>query len=789
VVSSSNLVNAFPCARPSFSEASSNTISGTCGSNDGHLFVSAYADAVLDTMENQAIPDDAKRWSDVNSWPSGEVPKDGQSVVIEEGVTILLDTSTAALGDLEVRGALLADNETDFWVIADSINVYGKLQIGTATNPYTRKGIFTLTGAKGTYPSRSPLLGFSNPGVSRGFRIHEGAQFKLFGKPPGTTYTRLNEHAKEGDTVLTVDSVKGWSVGDEIVISPTTLPATSNSDLRKIVAVDEANKRVTIGQGLSHARWGKFQYVTDNGISLTQGVFDKLRADPEVSDVLDERAVIIHLTRNIVIEGKNDTHWNQGHGVHVMWMGVSTNVQLNGVEVRRAGQAGAIGRYPLHAHMQSYNMPNGTTNPSDGNFLGDVNVYVRNCAVHASVNRAMVIHGTCGARYVNNVAYDILGHAYFFEDGSELRNNFIGNVVLNVRMPTNANKLLMTEYFVDNRGSSGIWLSNGNNYFRNNIAGDIRQGPGIWNSFARRPMPQYVDIVTPGGVTFAVQSRSGIDVEWKDRYAPKIESWELVFLGGSKWSVKGSLSGVQPNATTNTVYDNDIVRFKVTGTPSVGAKLTFRIDGYVGGCFGLSKNVDLIPYYTPTLDYSNNTAFACGAHGILTDFFVLDELGTTTSEKFTTMNDSRPGADFNNPRRIPTKFDRHRIWMNNLGAYSNRVFDPLYVRWICADNYGTDLRGATQVGELAQGLFIGFSLNNLDPIITTQGRHAFATYHFSISMHDILLMNYPPLPSRKAYVGRELLEMPGAIESWDLYLYSVETGATKLSNWKQFNVT
>jgi hypothetical protein len=521
--------------------------------------------------------------------------------------------------------------------------------------------------------------------------------------------------------------------------------------------------------------------VTDNGLSLTPGVFEELRAHPDVADVLDERAVIVHLTRNIVIEAPNDTHWQQGHGVHVMWMGVSTQVQLNGVEVRRAGQAGALGRYPLHAHMQSYNLPNGSSEPSDGTFLGDVNVFVRNCAVHQSVNRAIVIHGTCGARYVNNVAFDILGHAFFFEDGSEIRNHFIGNVVLNVRAPVTTNRLLNTE---GNVGSSGIWFSNGNNYFRDNIAGDIRNGPGIWNAFAQKPVPSYVDIVTPGSITFQVVSGE----EWRNRYNPMPEIWTLTAKTSTTWSVVGTRSGAQPDATTGVTYDNNIVRFVLTGSASVGAKVTFRVDGYVGGCFGQSRNVELFPQFTPMLDYFNNTAFACAAQGVLTDFFVTDELGNVDSRGFISTNDSLPGEDHNNPRRIPTKFVRHRLWMNN-GAYGNRIYEPHYLGWICADNYGTDLRGATQIGLIEQGLFIGHSLNTLEQKLYTRGRHAFATYHFSLGFRDLVLMNYPPLPRRDVFIERQLLDMPGAVESWDLYLNSIETGPLKLTNWKQFNVT
>jgi hypothetical protein len=52
----------------------------------------------------------------------------------------------------------------------------------------------------------------------------------------------------------------------------------------------------------------------------------------------------------------------------------------------------------------------------------------------------------------------------------------------------------------------------------------------------------------------------------------------------------------------------------------------------------------------------------------------------------------------------------------------------------------------------------------------------------------LVLLNYPPPPKNSAFIERKLLEMPGAIESWDLYLNSIEMGPTQNSNWRQFNV-
>ena len=63
------------------------------------------------------------------------------------------------------------------------------------------------------------------------------------------------------------------------------------------------------------------------------------------------------------------------------------------VEVRHAGQAFRLGRYPIHFHI-------------DGDVRGS---YVKGCAVHHSFNRAITIHGVHNLVVEENVIYDILG--------------------------------------------------------------------------------------------------------------------------------------------------------------------------------------------------------------------------------------------------------------------------------------------------------------------------------------------------------------------------------------------
>nr|BAJ99121.1 predicted protein [Hordeum vulgare subsp. vulgare] len=626
---------------------------------------------------------------------------------------------------------------------------------------------------------------------------------QIHGNAPRTVYARLNDHAKQNDTVITVDSLVGWKVGDSIAISPTTFPKTSQSDFRTIVSIDAAKNQVTLNQGLSFARWGKLQYMTDQGIKLTPGVFKEMRAHPSVPEVLDERAVIVHLTRNIVIEAPNDTDWEAGHGVHFMWQGQS-KVQLNGVEFRRCGQAGAIGRYAIHAHMQSYNMPDGFAWPevSDGKFIGDANeTVVRNVAIYDSKNRAIAIHGTCGARYVNNVAFNILGHAFFFEDGSEIRNHFIGNVALKIRPPTAENRLLR----VDEK-SSGIWFTNGNNHLRDNIIGDITgSGFGIWNAIGQgRAYMNYENIVTPNGVTFTPNlcGRSIFTCGWDGKNLPRArESWVLTALNSTTWSVKGDISGTMPDAIAGQDYGNttgsgSVIFFKIEGASTVGSQITFKINASGYGCLGQSKWVELWPGYTPMIDYVNNTAFSSEAQGAQSASFAGDDFGTEVGGSIASMKDHRPNSPWDPDYRVPTVFRGTRLWMNQEGAYQNVMINPEYPEWILADNRGTDLSGSVQFGLVSNALFVGNSLNNLETSLYASDRHAMASYHFALSFHNLTFYNYPPLPPAITHTQRALVAVPGLMESWDLYLNPIEMGpATSqygilgIYNWRKFNVS
>jgi hypothetical protein len=326
----------------------------------------------------------------------------------------------------------------------------------------------TLTGAPTT----------PNDGVARGLVVNGGELF-LFSEAPTPTWTKLGEHAASGARSLVLKDAVNWQSGDSVVIAPTEYYGVAATE-RVELAAAAAGSRVQTSAALGSFHWGALQYVTSSGMSLTPDAGFVPPATP-FPTVLDERAAVGNLSRRIVIQGADDTAWrNTGFGAHVMIMGLQSRVAVDGVEFRRVGQAGTTGRYPFHWHLLSYS--------SQGSFLGDATGHVlRNSSIWASSQRCVVIHGTNGVHVLNNICYDIKGHAYFLEDAVERRNVLDGNLALMVRAPADAQRLQLHESTNGEGGPSGFWVTNPDNVVRNNHAGDS-VGNGFWFAFPARPL-------------------------------------------------------------------------------------------------------------------------------------------------------------------------------------------------------------------------------------------------------------------------------------------------------------
>jgi hypothetical protein len=87
---------------------------------------------------------------------------------------------------------------------------------------------------------------------------------------------------------------------------------------------------------------------------------------------------------------------------------------------------------------------------------------VSGCAIHHTFQRAVTVHGTHRVILRNNVAYDNMGHAYFFEDGIETGGIWEGNLGMLTRV---SNALLNTD-----TSPATFWITNPNNTIIGNVA-------------------------------------------------------------------------------------------------------------------------------------------------------------------------------------------------------------------------------------------------------------------------------------------------------------------------------
>ncbi len=393
------------------------------------------------------------------------MPRAGQAVVIPAGRSVVLDIDTPSLGKLEIRGSLIFDRR-DVTLTAAGIHVTstGTLAIGSEQNPFTNRATITLTGSPG------------DSATDRGLMVHDGALL-LYGRVASPAWTTLNDHAAAQTTRLTLANDVNWRSGDQIVIAPTDFYGVMQSERIAIASV--SGRTINLAAPLLSARWGRLQYVTQNGMSLTPDTTLNLPAEG-VPTVLDQRAEVGNLSRNILIQSANDSAWSSGFGAHVMIMGANSRTWIEGVELRRVGQAGRQARYPIHFHLLSYDSA-GIERPTGGTRV------IRNSTIWDSSNRCITIHGTNDVTLDGNICFDVRGHAIFLEDAVERRNQILNNFVLRVRYPTSANRLLASDQAGDGTGSAGFWLTNPDNTVRGNRAADS-QGNGFWLAFPRQPL-------------------------------------------------------------------------------------------------------------------------------------------------------------------------------------------------------------------------------------------------------------------------------------------------------------
>lgn len=403
------------------------TLVGLRGPDDHTLFV--------DNVRIVSAVSTARRWSDDATWGGVSRPTIDDTVIIPAGSVVLLDTTDALAGTIEVHGELhCADQNVALG--AKEVVVYGRLVCGSRSSPYLHAFVLTLNGVSTETSAEvmgNKVLGAMAPGV-----------IELHGRPD-LSWTQLDGTVEAGATQLRVVDTNGWSIGDKLVIAPTR-EAPNEAETVTITGISDAGRAIAFTPALDYRHYGATASYANGTTSWT----------------LDERGEVGRLTRNIKIEGEVNRA-SPHFGGHVMTM-AGSSIRASNIELHRMGQKGIKGRYPFHWHLV-------------GNASGQ---YIVDSSVHESYNRCITVHGTNYAHVAGNVCYDFIGHGYFLEDGNEQYNVFDRNLGVGARRPT-SNAILETDYreAAASNGPAVFWISNPTNTYTNNVAAGS-QGSGFW---------------------------------------------------------------------------------------------------------------------------------------------------------------------------------------------------------------------------------------------------------------------------------------------------------------------
>ncbi len=411
--------------------------------------------AFIDQAQVQSLNATADNWSDPGTWQNGVVPGPTVDATIPLGQTVLLDTD-ANVKSLTVLGSLYCKDD-DVSITANFINVSGWFECGSETSPHLQNMTMTLNAPHNHPPCTPPETpnceqttcdtrcdGTFEPSTKHLMAI-QGGTIELHGEPR-LSWTQISATAAVGDTSITVIDPVDWRIGDQIVIAPTS---ENTNEGEEVTITNVSNNGLTIDftPGLQFEHYGE-QTTYNNGVT---------------SWVLDERAEVGLLTRNIVLKAAEGTT-SDGYGAHMMTMNGAFS-RVSGVEFYQVGQAGHLARYPFHWHLA-------------GDATGQ---YIRNCSIHNSYHRCVTLHGTNNADISDNVCYDILGHAYFIENGTEVDNTFDHNLGILTRKVPKVDAVLESDYRNGSasNGPATFWIRHPDNIYTNNAAAGS-EGSGYW---------------------------------------------------------------------------------------------------------------------------------------------------------------------------------------------------------------------------------------------------------------------------------------------------------------------
>ena len=390
--------------------------------------------------------EDLVDWHDPSIWPGSVVPQpDGNDITIPENSKVLISSCSLLSGTYGTifvpSGSELIFGDANINMTVENIHVNGgHLWIGSESCRLYSYITITLAHSDNYLPE---------PFGRKGITSTNGGIIDMHGKLYQNTWSRLASPAFiEDDRILLMDDVN-WEVGQQVVIVTSIWEDHWNpqNEVKTIAAID--GRVVQFTDRIEYYHYAGEEYQSEVGL----------------------------LSRRILIQGDEISETQTPHvGGHILSNGEIA--RISGVQAYRMGQTNVLAKYPFHFHMMH-------ESPES---------YFQDCSVYHSYYRCYTVHGTNSTRLSRNVAFDVLGHCFYIEDGVEEHNTFEYNLAVYPQPLFELNfyengygqdgiTIVQNDSFIipADGAVSGFYVSNANNYFYGNTASGGFAGFSIIN--------------------------------------------------------------------------------------------------------------------------------------------------------------------------------------------------------------------------------------------------------------------------------------------------------------------
>lgn len=403
------------------------------------LVIGASADAAETPWIRSAV---SGPWSAAATWEGGKIPEAGARVHVRPGHVVVYDVkSETPIRAVCVAGTLTfaADRDTQLNVGVLKVEagdepteegfdcdahieelpagaVRPALLVGTPEKPIDAKhtALIRLVPFEGQDKQSCPAI------------VCCGGRMEFHGAPLSRTWVKLGATAKKGDASVVADAsaTSGWRIGDRVIVTATHLGRDNGggTDLleteeRTITAIDGAN--LLLNEPLTREHLGEGEF----------------------------RGEVANLSRNVIVESAQP----EGIRGHTMYHKGSAG-SISYAEFRHLGKKDTLGRYALHFHLVGNTMRGSS---------------VIGASIHNSHNRWLTIHGTNYLVVRDCVGYRSIGHGFFLEDGTEVRNILDRNLAVQAM---DGKKLPKQVLPFDQNDGAGFWWANSLNTFTRNVS-------------------------------------------------------------------------------------------------------------------------------------------------------------------------------------------------------------------------------------------------------------------------------------------------------------------------------